>query len=297
MAVQTSTTGQLENAAKEMIVTARYTEEHNAPCMELVEHFTLGKGHDTLIVPKVGQITLDPLVEGVDIASEKDIGMTTVSVGVAEIGGKVIITDKLLRQNTQDIWRIVGRQLGDGMARRKDRDIIALFTALNGGTTLGAAGTTLDVHAASGCVAFAKDNRFGPVTELRAVHHPNAIVELSKSLATIGAGTFLAPLPKGFSADKLSNFYTGVRMSGCSWFETGNIDADGSDDGIGAIFDQGAMGTLTQLETKTERERDASLRAWELVICSDYNAFEIDDTRGAPMTYDIGDVSTTGGAT
>lgn len=297
MAVQTSTTGQLENAAKEMIATARFTEEHNAACMELIEHFTLAKGQDTLVVPKVGQITLDPLLEGLDIVSEKDIGMTTISVQPSEIGGKIIITDKLLRQNSQDVWRIIGRQLGDGMARRKDRDIIALFTALNGGTSLGAAGETMDMHASAGCVAFAKANRFGPVTELRAVHHPNAYIELAKSVATIGAGTFLGPLPKGFSADILDNFYTGIRISGCAFFEDGNIDADASDDGQGAIFDQGAMGIVTQLETTTERERDASLRAWEMVITSDYGAFEIDDVRGAPMRYDIGQVSTTGGST
>ena len=50
---QTSTTGSLENASREMITSARYTEEHNAPCMELVEKFSLQKGSDTLIVPKV----------------------------------------------------------------------------------------------------------------------------------------------------------------------------------------------------------------------------------------------------
>ena len=50
---QTSTTGSLENASREMIVSARFTEEHNAPCMELVEKFTLQSGNDTLIVPKV----------------------------------------------------------------------------------------------------------------------------------------------------------------------------------------------------------------------------------------------------
>lgn len=297
MAVQTSTTGALENAAKEMIATARFTEEHNAPCMELVEHFTLAKGSDTLVVPKVGQISMDPLIEGEDIVSEKDIGMTTVSVSPSEVGGKVIITDKLLRQNSQDIWRIIGRQLGDGMSRRKDRDIIVLFAGLNGGTNLGEAANVLDVHAAGGCIGFAKANRFGPVSELRAVHHPNAILELSKSATTMGAATFASALSTGFSVDRLKNFYSGITMSGCAFFEDGNIDADANQDGVGAIFDQGAMGIVTGLETNTERERDASLRAWEMVIVSDYGAFEIDDTRGAPMLYDVGAVSTTGGAT
>ena len=100
---QTSTTGSLENASREMITTARYTEEHNAPCMELIEKFQLQKGSDTLIVPKVGQMTVGALVEGQDLVDEEEIGMSTVSVQASEVGAKIIITDKLLRENSQQI--------------------------------------------------------------------------------------------------------------------------------------------------------------------------------------------------
>ena len=36
---QTATTGNLENAQKIIIATSRYTEEHNAPAMNLIEQF------------------------------------------------------------------------------------------------------------------------------------------------------------------------------------------------------------------------------------------------------------------
>ena len=52
-----------------------------------------------------------------------------------------------------------------------------------------------------------------------------------------------------------------------------------------AIIESKAMGT--------ERERDASLRAWEVVVVADYGVFEIDDSYGAPLTYEIGAVTTT----
>ena len=42
----------------------------------------------------------------------------------------------------------------------------------------------------------------------------------------------------------------------------------------------------------TEREKDISLRAWEMVVTADYIAFEIDDERGAPLEYDANDPST-----
>ena len=100
---QTSATGNLENASREMISTARYTEEHSAPILNLVEKFTLQKGSDTLIVPKVGQMTVGALTEGQDLIDEEEIGMSTVSVQASEVGAKIIITDKLLRENSQQI--------------------------------------------------------------------------------------------------------------------------------------------------------------------------------------------------
>ena len=41
---QTATTGNLENAERTIIASARYTAEHNAPALALIEHFTLGQG-------------------------------------------------------------------------------------------------------------------------------------------------------------------------------------------------------------------------------------------------------------
>ena len=42
---------------------------------------------------------------------------------------------------------------------------------------------------------------------------------------------------------------------------------------------------LESVKEKTERQRDASMRATEVVITSDYGVFELDDTRGAGMMY------------
>ena len=76
-------------------------------------------------------------------------------------------------------------------------------------------------------------------------------------------------------------------MNGVSIFEDGNITEDSDGDGIGVIADKSALAYLTSVETRTERQRDASLRATEVVMTSDYGVFELDDTRGAGLTYDI----------
>jgi hypothetical protein len=48
------------------------------------------------------------------------------------------------------------------------------------------------------------------------------------------------------------------------------------------------MGHLAASGRSEERERDASLRAYEVVITEDYAVFEVDDTKGAAIQYEIG---------
>ena len=52
------------------------------------------------------------------------------------------------------------------------------------------------------------------------------------------------------------------------------------------------MGHLSASGRSEERERDASLRAYEVVITEDYAVFEVDDTRGSSTRQEIGNPST-----
>ena len=282
---QTSTTGNLENAQKIIISAARYTEEHNAPALALIESFSLGKGEKQVTVPKVGQMTMSDLQDGIDIIDEEDIGMTTVDLTASEVGAKVIITDKLLRQSAVNVMSIIGRQLGDGMARKKDTDVLDLYTNLNGGTKLGAATKFMKASNVQAVIAYAKANKFG--NQLYILHHPNAVAYLAKESATVASSTS-AELSNGWSADRLKSFWSGLRpMNNVSIFEDGNISEDSDGDGIGVIADKTAMCVLNSVSTKTERQRAASLRATEIVMTADYGVFELDDSRGAGITFDV----------
>ena len=288
---QTATTGNLESASKIIIASARYTEEHNAPALALIEPFTLPKGAKSVTVPKVAKMSMSDLVDAQDIIDEEDIGMTTVSLTAAEVGAKVIITDKLLREQVDNVFSMIGRQLGEGMARKKDTDVIALWPNLNSGTILSAdnaAWTTAIVHNA---IAYAKEKKFG--NQLYIVHHPNAVAKLSQAAATTADNN--AELSSGWSVDLLKNFYSGLRpINGVSIFEDGNIEKIGAtDSAYGVIADKTAMAYLSSVDTRTERERDASLRAWEVVMTADYGVFELDDSRGAPFRAEIGTLITT----
>ena len=287
---QTATTGNLENAQKIIISSARYTEAHNAPALALIEQFSLPKGAKQVTVPKVGQMSMSDLVDGQDIIDEEEIGMTTVDLTASEVGAKVILTDKLVRQAADNVFSMIGRQLGDGMARKKDTDVIALYPNLNGGSVLGADGQSMSAANTHAIISNAKANKFG--SQLYILHHPNAIANLSKEAATTAGNN--AEITSGWSADLLSNFYSGLRpINGVPIFEDGNIDKVSSvDSGYGVIADKTAMAALTSVDTRTERQRDASLRATEVVMVSDYGVFELDDSRGAPVQFEIGDLAT-----
>jgi len=288
--IQTATTGNLENAQNIMIGTCLFTAEHSDPCSQLITNFKLAQGYKTFTLPKVAQMTAHALTDGQDIVDQEDIGMTTTDLTCSEVGLKVILTDKLLRQNNEDSFKIIGRQMGDAMSRKKDTDIIALFSALNASTTWGADGVSLSVAIAAGISARARANKWP--RPIYAVHHPNAMGALAKSTMAVGA-TYYAGILDTISEEIFRNFWR-YSIDGIKWFEDGNIaKISAVDSGYGAAFSKEALAIITSLAPTTERERDASLRAWEVVVVSDYGVFEIDDGYGAPLRYEIGDLDTT----
>ena len=285
--VQTSSTGNLQNMSRIMLASARYTEEHNAPMVGLIEKFSLGKGEYQLTIPKVAQMDAEDLVEGRDMGDSEDIDVSTVTATTAEVGLKVIITDTLLQQNNEDVFKIIGRQMGDAMARKKDTDIIALFPTLNGAVKLGADNANFTLANASAVIATAKADQFG--SDIFVVHHPNALWKLATD---VGNTLATYPLPDAFNKPAVKDYWTGIKLSGVPFFEDGNIQTVTDNSGYGVIADKTAMGHLAARARREERERDISLRAHEIVVTEDYAVFEVDDTRGAAIQYEIGNPAT-----
>ena len=283
---QSAGTGNLGSIQNTIIAQMRYTAEHNMPVVGLIEQFTLGKGEKQLDIPKAGQVDAQDLVDGIDLTDSEDINASIVSATTSEVGLKFIITDKLARQFNQDVMAVVGRQAGDAMARKKDTDAIALFAGFS--TQLGADGAAFSLANATSVIARAKGDKFGLNPFI--VHHPTAIFKLTQSLQTPLA-TY--PLPDVFNRPPVKDFFTGVRIAGVPFFEDGNIEKVSSvDSGYGVIATQGAMGYVTSAGQNVERQRDASLRATEMVMTEDYGMFELDDSKGARLQYEIGDHST-----
>ncbi len=289
--VQTAGTGNLASAQRIVIEQARYTAEHNAPMLQLVEKFKLAEGVKQIDIPKVGQFTAQSVGDGVDITDEQDIGMTITTLTTSEVGMKIILTDKLVRQMQEDTMKIVGRQAGDAMARKKDNDLTALFGSLNGGTDLGAAGRDMEVGNYSVLINFMR--AASAPKPWQVVHHPGALTAFAVStygfagdsrggIPAASAGGLMGATKLGESIMK--DFYS-FSVSGVPAFHDGNLTVDALDDAVGAVFSRSALAYAESIEYRQEIERDASLRANELVWVSDYGVFELDDTYGASCTF------------
>lgn len=281
MAIQTATTGNLDEVQNIVLAACRYTAEHSAPCVNLIEHFTLGKGEKQLTVPRAGQMTAQALTDGVDMVDSEDIGISTTDLTCSEVGLKAILTDKLIRQFNEDVFKIVGKQMGDAIARKKDGDVIALFDGFS--QAEGTTNTDITFAYWAACRAILQQKK-APLP-ISFIHHPYVVSALSQSVGRTALTTIA--IPHGLTEDLIRDFWS-LNIDGVPCFHDGNIPrvAATDYDSKGAMFSKEALCIIESLAPNVERERDASRRAWEVNMVTDYGVFELMDDYGVEMLYD-----------
>lgn len=291
MGIQAATTGQLEYAQNMIIASWRFTQEHNQPCINLIDRFTLPKGNNTYRFPKVGQVTFHQLVDGVDMVDSEDINLSYVDAAPSEVGAKFILTDKLVRQASDDGFMVIGRQLADGYARKRDEDIITLFASLD--YAWGADNAILGVSQLMGVATLATTYKF--ISPISFVQHPNALGDVAKSWfvgSTAGRMPLLSEM-NGTGESKMAKWFV-TTINGVTAYQDGNIaKIAGTDSGYGACFSKSAMACVESQAATTARTRDESARATEVVMVADYIMVEVDGTQGASCRYEIKDIRTT----
>jgi len=278
-----------------VIESGRYTEQHSKPMMGLIEEFNLAQGQRQLDIPKYNEFTATDVTAGSELTEGQDIAPSIVSATVGRIALKVIILDDLVDQYNEQVFQVAGRQAGDALGTKEDKDVIALFAGFS--TELGADNKPLSLANANGCVAYAMsgdtDNdgrRFGNLNQVFSVHHPNAIANLSSSLA-VTAATY--PVPSIKNWELLEDYWSGFNISRVQFFEDGNISKiSGTDSSYGAIFSRQALAVLKGQARKPERHRLPALFATEIIWSERYGVFEVDDSKGAKTRYESGALST-----
>jgi len=224
-------------------------------------------------IPVWGNISAHLLNEAVDMVASETMDDTLVTITPQEVGCKLIITDKVQRDNNEDVKSAAGRLLGNAMEVKRDQDLLGLFSSAS--TTLGAGGaaTLGQVAAARAILKGNPVSSGGPAPGgLAYVIHPYVELDLADVFTPVipAAGTTTA-MGSSLTDDVLKNYMVG-RIMGMPLIEDGNIAAAAGTchGGIFATGEGGGIILATANEWSVEPERDASLRATELNIVGEY---------------------------
>jgi N4-gp56 family major capsid protein len=195
------------------------------------------------------------------------------------------VTDMARRASASNVIADVGRLFGEAIAAKMDKDLTALFA----GFSAGDGDYTTQITAASIFKAVSKLRGQGvPADGIVCVLHPEIAYDLKAALTTGGS---TAAFAGGYGVGDLANEamregYVG-RLAGIPVFETSNIDyVTNAGDFPGAVFHRDALGLALMQDIQIETQRDASLRADEIVATAVYGVGELYDGYGRFLKYD-----------
>ena len=228
-------------------------------------------------IPKWGTVTAEALTQGVDMTNMQTLGTSSLPFTVGEAGAQTGVTDDDIEDANDDVIKKHGRILGEAIATKDDVDALTLFSSLSGG--LGAAGATITLGYFTATLtqlraAYAKG-------EYYCVLHPYVYHDLAESIILNSSyGQLLE------AGSDIAKKFRAKEFMGVGIYEDANITVDASDDSYGAMFTKECFCRVDKRPLRIEKERDASLRGWELNATTRYIYGEVEDTFGKYLLFD-----------
>ena len=277
-----STTTTLNDLLPQIVAEAMFQANEKSIMRGLVKNFNMPlNSGKSIVVPTYPKITAAAVAEGTDLANT-EVATGGATLTVSEVGVMTTVTDLALRTSASNVIADVGRLFGEAIATRMDKDLTALFGSFSVG--VGGATTTITVNKVFEAVAKLRQNGV-PATDLACVLHPMVAFDLK---AAIGTNAFAGG---DLQTEALRSGYVGT-LAGVPIFESSNMtDSSSNDPGStgdykGGLFHKDALGLAMMQDIQIEQQRDASLRATELVATAVYGKGEIFDSYGIEMEFD-----------
>jgi len=271
-----TTSSTISELYTEIVAEALFVASEQSVMRGLVRNYTIAGGGKSVEVPIYSTVSAAAVSEASDL-SNTAVNPSSVTITASEVGVMTTLTDLARNSASRNVAADIGRLFGEGIATKIDSDLSALFTGFSTEKGPGA-GSELTVQDLFECAAELKTNNApGPYF---GVFHPKQIFNVKKSLTNtfVGRDTEL-------SNEAMRSGFVG-NIAGIQIFESSNISVDGSDDSIGAVFSQDALGLAMMQDLKIETQRDASLRADEIVATAVFGVGELHDTYGVKLTAD-----------
>ena len=272
-----STSSTLSELYTEIVAEAQFVINEKSIMKNLVKNYAISGGGKSVEVPIYAAVAAAAVSEASDL-SNTAINPSSVTITAAEVGIMTTLTDLARNSAPRNVAGDIGRLFGEAIAKKMDQDLLALFDGFSTavGTDSAALSPATIFNAASTLRALGL-----PVEETYCVLHPKVAFDLKSGLTNTFAG-----LSTDLSNEALRGGFIG-QIAGIKIFETGNMSNTGTaGDFKGGMFHKDALGIAMMQDIKIETQRDASLRADEIVATAVYGVGELHDSYGVEVLAD-----------
>jgi len=275
MANETTTTT-LSELLPEIVYEAMFIANEKSIMRGLVKNYNvpLGAGKN-VNVPIYPRQTAAAVAEGTDLVNAA-VDTTSAILTVSEVGLMTTVTDLARKTAASNVIADVGRLFGEAIARKMDQDLMALFDSLS--VTVGDGTGALTAADVFNAVAKLRSQGLSP-DGISCVLHPEIAYDLKANMTN----TFADPNAGDVQNEAMRTGFVGM-LAGIPVYESGNmLDTGSAGDYKGGVIHTDSLGLAVLTDINIEVERDASLRADELVGTATYGVGELNDAYGVAM--------------
>ena len=278
-----STTSTLNDLLPQIVAEALFVASERSIMRGLVRNYSIGAGQGKQItVPIYPQSTAIALSEGGDITANT-ISTSGATLTVAEVGLMASVSDLSRISSSTDVVSDIGRLLGEAIARKMDQDLTGHFDNFTTNVLGNVTTATGTITAADIFKATAKLRSIGvPAGDLYCVLHPSIAYDLKANLTA----TYSNPNAGVIQNEAMAMGYLGM-LAGVPVYETSNVNNNGTTgDFVGGLFHRDALGLAMMQDIRIETQRDASLRADEIVATAMYGHGVLYESYGVALGFD-----------
>ena len=269
-----STSSTLSELYTEIVAEALFVASERSVMRPLVKNYAISGGGKSVEVPIYAAVSAAAVSEASDL-SNTAINPSSVTISASENGIMTTLTDLARNSAPTNVAADIGKLFGEAIAKKIDTDLTALFDGFS--SVVGSAGAEVTVAKIFEAVATLR--QAAVPMPLAGVLNPKVAYNVKKNLTN----TFVNPNPNDLTNEALRTGYVG-NIAGVQMFETSNVDGTSDTDNCkGGIFHKDALGLAMMQDLKIETQRDASLRADEIVATAVYGVGELHDSYGVEI--------------
>ena len=273
-----STSSTLSELYTEIVAEAQFVAQEQSIMRNLVRNYAITGGGKAVEVPIYAAVSAAAVSEATDL-SNTAIDPSSVTITASEVGIMTTLTDLARNAAPRNVAADIGRLFGEAVAKKQDQDLIALFDGFS--TAVGDGTTAINAAAIFNALSTLRGNALN-INDCAVVLHPKIAYDLKANLTN----TFANANANDLANEALRSGFVGS-LAGMRIFETSNMSNTGTaGDYKGGAFHRDALALAEMQGLKIETQRDASLRADEIVATAVYGVGEIHDTYGVELHHD-----------